>query len=58
MERMMKKWFEKAVETVLCHRAMHGLAAGVYGASASGMLGKEVVAWALCGVYAVMFLRK
>lgn len=54
----MRKWFGKTVATVLCHRAMHGMAAGVYGASASGMLGKEGVAWALCGVYAVMFWRK
>ncbi len=48
---------KRMIAAVLCHRAMHGLAAGVYGASACGMTGKEVAAWMLCAVYGVLFVR-
>jgi hypothetical protein len=54
MEREMTERMKRIVAAALCHRAMHGLAAGVYGASAAGILGKEAAGWALCVTYAVI----
>lgn len=53
----MVRWGRKVAAAVLCHRAMHGLAAAAYGASAFGLAGKEAVAWVLCGAYAVIAAR-
>ena len=50
----MTERMKRMIAAVLCHRAMHGLAAGVYGATACGMVGKEAAGWALCAVYAVI----
>jgi hypothetical protein len=58
MERQMKRKIKGMLAAVLCHRAMHGLAAAVYAASASGLAGKEVAGWLLGAVYAVLAARR
>jgi hypothetical protein len=58
MERQMKERMKRILAAALCHRAMYGLAAGVYGASAAGMMGKDGAGWVLCAVYGAMALRK
>ena len=54
----MKRKIKGMLAAVLCHRAMHGLAAAVYAASASGLAGTEVAGWLLGAVYAVLAARR
>ena len=49
---------EKMLAAMLCHRALHGLSAAVYGALACGLAEKDVAGWVLCAVHAVLAARR